>query len=57
MSTLRRDFAPGVIVGDEVQEVFAFAKSESFALPAVNCTGTNTMNAVHGDRRRGQLAR
>ncbi len=46
MSTLRRDFAPGVIVGNEVKEVFALAKSESFALPAANCTGSNTMNAA-----------
>jgi fructose-bisphosphate aldolase, class II len=46
MSTLRRDFAPGVIVGSEVKEVFALAKSEAFALPAANVTGSNTMNAA-----------
>ena len=46
MSTLRRDFAPGVIVGNEVKEVFALAKAEGFALPAANVTGSNTMNAA-----------
>jgi fructose-bisphosphate aldolase class II len=45
MSTLK-DLAPvGVIVGDDVQKVFAYAKAHQFALPAVNCTGTNTVNA------------
>lgn len=39
-------FKPGVITGKELQELFAVAKSEQFALPAVNVTGTNTMNAV-----------
>lgn len=36
----------GVATGKEVQEIFKFAKSKGFALPAVNVTGTNTMNAV-----------
>ncbi|MDI3526921.1 MAG: fructose-bisphosphate aldolase, class [Tenuifilum sp.] len=39
-------FKPGVITGKELQELFAIAKAEQFALPAVNVTGTNTMNAV-----------
>lgn len=39
-------FAPGVITGDGVQEVFAFAKANQFAIPAVNVTGTDTVNAV-----------
>lgn len=38
--------APGVITGDEVQEVFRIAKENHFALPAVNITGTNTINGV-----------
>jgi len=46
MTDIRNDFAPGVITGPEVQEVFALAKSAGFALPAVNVTGSNTMNAV-----------
>ena len=31
MTQLRNDFAPGVITGSEVQEVFALAKAEGFA--------------------------
>jgi len=46
MTELRNDFAPGVITGAEVQEVFALAKANGFALPAANCTGSNTMNGV-----------
>src|SRR5690606_41550732 len=36
----------GVIYGDAVQELFEQAKKHQFALPAVNVTGTNTINAV-----------
>ena len=36
----------GVITGDKVQEVFKLAKEKAFALPAVNVTGNNTINAV-----------
>ena len=44
--TVRNDFAPGVITGSEVQEVFALAKDRGFALPAVNCIGSSSMNAT-----------
>lgn len=37
---------PGVISGDDVQKVFAVAKENGFALPAVNCVGTDSVNAV-----------
>ncbi|SLM64702.1 MULTISPECIES: class II fructose-bisphosphate aldolase [Dickeya] len=37
---------PGVITGDDVQKVFAVAKENRFALPAVNCVGTDSINAV-----------
>ena len=37
---------PGVISGDDVQKVFEVAKENSFALPAVNCVGTDSVNAV-----------
>ena len=37
---------PGVVTGDEVQEIFRIAQKNEFALPAVNVTGTNTANAV-----------
>jgi fructose-bisphosphate aldolase, class II len=46
MSDIRDDFAPGVITGPEVKEVFALAKARGFALPAANVIGTNSMNAV-----------
>ena len=34
----------GVLTGDAVSAVFALAKERAFALPAVNCTGSNTIN-------------
>lgn len=37
---------PGVIWGDAVQELYAYAKEKGFAIPAVNVTGTDTVNAV-----------
>ena len=36
----------GVITGNKVQEVFKLAKEKSFALPAVNVIGSNSINAV-----------
>jgi fructose-bisphosphate aldolase class II len=36
----------GVLHGDAVQELFEIAKKNQFALPAVNVTGTDTVNAV-----------
>ena len=45
MSALQDLVPAGVIVGDDVQQVFAYAKAHQFALPAANCTGTNTVNA------------
>ncbi len=46
MSELKELVPAGVIVGADVQKVFAFAKAHGFALPAVNCTGTDTVNAA-----------
>lgn len=37
---------PGVITGEDVKKVFALAKKNQFALPAVNVVGTNSINAV-----------
>ena len=37
---------PGVVTGDDVQKLFAIAKANKFALPAVNCVGTDSINAV-----------
>lgn len=39
-------FTPGIITGTELKRLFDYAKSEHFALPAVNVTGTDSMNAV-----------
>ena len=36
----------GVATGKEVQKIFKLAKEKKFALPAVNVTGSNTINAV-----------
>jgi fructose-bisphosphate aldolase, class II len=38
-------FRSGVLFGDEVREVLDYAKEHEFALPAINCTGTNSVNA------------
>ena len=46
MSTLNDMVPAGVVVGENVQKVFSYAKVHGFALPAVNCTGTNTVNAA-----------
>jgi fructose-bisphosphate aldolase class II len=46
MSDMKSKFEPGVITGDKVQELFAFAKANQFAIPAANVTGSNTINAV-----------
>ncbi len=45
MSEIQELVPAGVIVGDDVQKTFAYAKAHKFALPAVNCTGTDTINA------------
>ncbi|WP_341677833.1 class II fructose-bisphosphate aldolase [Niveibacterium sp. SC-1] len=37
---------PGVVTGDDVQKIFEVAKANNFALPAVNCVGTDSINAV-----------
>jgi fructose-bisphosphate aldolase class II len=37
---------PGVATGDEVQVIFQHAKKHGYALPAVNVTGSSTVNSV-----------
>ena len=37
---------PGVITGNQVQEIFKHAKKNAYALPAANVIGTNTVNGV-----------
>ncbi len=39
-------FRTGVLFGDEVNEVYADAKANEYALPAVNVVSTSTINAV-----------
>lgn len=41
-----KKISSGVLTGKELSELLSYAKSEGFALPAVNVTGTNTMNSV-----------
>lgn len=36
----------GVVTGEDVQKVFALAKENNYAIPAVNVVGTNSINAV-----------
>lgn len=43
---MSHNIKPGVATGKEVQEIFKYAKSKSFALPAVNVVGSSTVNAV-----------
>jgi len=43
---MAHNIKPGVATGDQVQEIFRYAKEKGFALPAVNVTGSSTVNAV-----------
>ncbi|KAG0028655.1 Fructose-bisphosphate aldolase 1 [Podila clonocystis] len=41
------DIVPaGVITGDNVRKVFAYASKHGFAIPAINCTSSSTVNAA-----------
>ncbi len=46
MSKILDFVKPGVVTGDDVQKIFQVAKENKFALPAVNCVGTDSINAV-----------
>jgi fructose-bisphosphate aldolase class II len=37
---------PGVVVGDDLTNLFKLAKEQDFAMPAVNVVGTNSINGV-----------
>jgi len=37
---------PGVVTGDDVQKIFAIAKENNFALPAVNMVNTDSINGT-----------
>ncbi len=45
-ANLMKNIQPGVVTGDQVQELLKIAREHQFALPAVNVTGTNTINSV-----------
>lgn len=46
MSQLKEQFPAGVITGDKMTELLAYANEKDFALPAANVIGTNSVNAV-----------
>lgn len=46
MSKLLDIVKPGVVTGDDVQKVFAYAKANNFAIPAMNCVGSDSVNAA-----------
>lgn len=37
---------PGVLNGEDVMKLLAYAKAKGFAMPAFNCTSSSTVNAV-----------
>ncbi len=43
---LRDKVAPGVVTGQGVQEIFKMARTQGYALPAVNVVGSHSVNAV-----------
>jgi fructose-bisphosphate aldolase class II len=43
---MSHNIKPGVATGDQVQELFKYAKEKGFALPAVNVIGSSTVNGV-----------
>ncbi|KAJ8654825.1 fructose-bisphosphate aldolase, class II [Lichtheimia ornata] len=41
------DIVPaGVVTGDNMRKLFAYAREHNFAIPAINCTSTSTINAA-----------
>jgi fructose-bisphosphate aldolase, class II len=43
---MKHNIKPGVATGDQVQEIFSYAKTKGFALPAINVIGSGTINGV-----------
>lgn len=37
---------PGIVTGDDMQKIFAYAKENNFAIPAMNCVGSDSVNAA-----------
>ena len=44
--TASKRFRAGVLFGEEVKELLDYAKANEFALPAINCIGTDSVNAA-----------
>jgi fructose-bisphosphate aldolase class II len=42
----KKKFRSGVLFGNEVKELLDYAKANEFAMPAVNCVSTNSVNAT-----------
>ena len=38
--------SPGVVTGDDVFKIYRYAQENNFAIPAVNCTTSSTINAA-----------
>lgn len=41
-----KKFEPGVVTGQSLTDLYAFAKKNNFAIPGANVIGTNSVNAV-----------
>jgi fructose-bisphosphate aldolase class II len=46
MSKISQEINPGVITGDQVQEIFKTARENKFAIPAVNVVSSDSINSV-----------
>ena len=46
MTKVLDEIRPGVVTGDELQKLFALAKENQFAMPAVNVVSSGSVNAV-----------
>ncbi|WP_440903424.1 class II fructose-bisphosphate aldolase [Catenovulum sp. SX2] len=46
MTNKTKHIQPGVVTGEQVQEIFADAKANKYALPAVNVIGSHSVNAA-----------
>lgn len=46
MQSIKNTIAPGVVSGDQLEQLYTYAKENNFAYPAVNAIGTNSINAI-----------
>lgn len=46
IAEIQSSFKPGVLSGNDVQNLLNYANENNFALPAVNAIGTNSINAI-----------